>query len=303
MRRWKAGFTVAAVLSFLTALAFAAPAMKAPPAKIAAPSPEPFAHEHFHINDADPESSIPSPALQNASPMEFGYFLQELLDKAAATAKGENYPAAIRYYRAVVKAVPDRAVGYARLCKVLEATNQREQALEACRSALGLPGVVVDDYVRFVHLVLAAPGSLSDKDLEDVKAVVAHLRDDKETRIAGLHLQCELGTRLADAATLEECTTALAALAPRDPKTLSFQWALALQKGDEPGARALIRRAQESGMTAEAVAVMKDRTAAVFPGVLRHFADWRFLLPFAVALAAGWATLMTIARRRRQRVA
>ncbi len=258
-----------------------------------ASAPAPFSHERFRIDDADPASSIPPLQFQNASPLEFGYFLQDLLDRAAAADKGQNQPAAIRYYRAVTKAVPDRAVGFSRLCRVLEATGQREPAIAACRSALGLPGVVVDDSVRFVHLILAASGELTAKDLDDVKAVVAHLRDQPE-------MQCELGTRIADVATLQECTTALAAVAPRDPKTLSFQWALALQKGDESAARALIRRAQDAGMAAEAVQVMRDRTAAVFPGWTRHLADWRFLLPLAVAMAAGWASVMTILRRRRQ---
>lgn len=260
---------------------------------------EPFAHEHFRVNDADPESSIPPPELQNASPMEFGYFLQDLLDRASAADKRQDLPAAIRYYRAIVKAVPDRAVGYARLCRLLEATGEREQALTACRTALGLPGAVVDDHVRFVHLILAAPGDLPAKDVDDVKAVVAHLMEAPETKIAGLHLQCELGTRIADAATLETCTTALAALAPRDPKTLSFQWALALQKGDEAAARAVIVRADEV-MAPDAIKVMRERTAAVFPHWTRRLIDWRFLVPLAIALGAGWASVAAIRRRRQQ---
>lgn len=265
---------------------------------VAAPD-EPFGHARFKLNDADPESSVPPLEARDASPLEFGYYLQEILDKAAAATKAGDSVKTVRYYRALAKAVPERALGFSRLCQSLEATGEREAAIVACHSALGLPGVVIDDYVRYVHLILAAPGILAPRDLEEIKAVTTHLKSQPEAKIVGYHLQCELGTRVADVATLEECTAALTAAAPCDPKTISFQWALALQKGDGAEARNIIRRAAEAGMTAEAVQLMKDRTAEHFSLWPRRLADWRFSAPLAVAVFAASASALAIVRRRR----
>ncbi|MEA2696480.1 MAG: hypothetical protein QOI66_751 [Myxococcales bacterium] len=265
-----------------------------------APLDAPFGHARFTLNDADPESTVPPLEARNASPLEFGYYLQEILDKASAATKAGDNVKAVRYYRALAKAVPERALGFSRLCQLLEATDQREPAIAACHSALGLQGVVIDDYVRYVHLILAAPGVLAPKDLEEIKAVTTHLKSQPEAKIVGYHLQCELGTRVADVAALEDCTAALAAAAPRDPKTISFQWALALQKGDGAEAGNLIQRATEAGMTAEAVQLMKDRTATRFSLWPRRLTDWRFSAPLAVAVFAAAASALAIVRRRRQ---
>src|SRR5260370_7948601 len=104
-----------------------------------ASAPAPFSHERFRIAAAAPASSSPPLQFQNASPLEFGYFLQDLLDRAAAADKGQNQPAAIRYYRAVTSAVPDRAVGFSRLCPVLQAPGQREPPIASPPPALGFP--------------------------------------------------------------------------------------------------------------------------------------------------------------------
>jgi len=58
----------------------------------------------FSVNDRDPESSVPGARARDASPLEFGYFLQDLLEKAERARKDNDMPAVIRFYRAV--AVP-----------------------------------------------------------------------------------------------------------------------------------------------------------------------------------------------------
>ncbi|MEP6652022.1 MAG: hypothetical protein ABJA82_01605 [Myxococcales bacterium] len=267
----------------------------------------PLASE-FQINHADPESSIPGPAARNAKPLEFGYFIQDLVTFAEAAAKSGDHQAESRYYRAFTKAVPDSSVGFSRLCESLEAAGQRAEAVAACRQALGLPGAMLKDYVRFVHLILSrddrAPAELPPAELEDVKQVVAHLRQHPETAVAGSHMQCELGTRLESIALLEECTTALAAVAPGDPKTIAFQWALAVRKGDQQGARRLIERARTTGMKPEGIARMERATLTLGHAWGRWLSDWRALLAAAVlaVLACGCAYLVYIARARHQRM-
>jgi hypothetical protein len=260
---------------------------------------DPFAHHRFALDEADPVASVPSPAVRDAHPLEFGYFVQDLLDHGQAATKAGNTTAALRYYGALAKAVPERAIGFARLCQLLEKTNQGPAAIVACRTAIGLPGVTVDDYARFVRLVLATPGALAPKDADEVKAVIAHLRAQPDLRTLPSQLQCELATHQADTAALEECTAALAAAAPSDARTISYQWALALQKGDSGEARRLIRKAGDSGMPAGAVKLMTQQTDARFSRWSQRLSDWQFSAPLLVALLAGAASVVALARRRR----
>ncbi|HEX3697654.1 MAG TPA: hypothetical protein VH374_19940 [Polyangia bacterium] len=264
------------------------------------PPADPFAHHQFALNEADPVSSVPSEENRNAHPLQFGYFLQDLLDHGQVAVKAGNTTAALRYYQAVSKAVPDRAVGFSRLGQLLEKTNQPAAAIVACRTAIGLLGVTVDDYTRFVRLVVGAPGALAPHDAVDVKAVIAHLRAQSEVnKTLPDELQCELATRQGDTASLETCTAALAAAAPNDARTISYQWALAIQKGDSGEARQIIRKAIDSGMAPGAVKLMTEQTDARFWRWSQRFRDWQFSAPLLVAVLAAAASVIAVARRRR----
>ena len=59
------------------------------------------------INDKDPENSIPSLAT-NKNPLEFGYWIQDVVAKGLDASKNGDHEAAARYFPAIVKAVPDR---------------------------------------------------------------------------------------------------------------------------------------------------------------------------------------------------
>lgn len=252
----------------------------------------------FQIDHANPEASIPSIAARNAKPLEFGYFLQDLATFAEAAKKSGDHLTEARYYGAFTKAVPDSAVGFSKLCEALDSARQREGAVTACRQALGLSGASLKDYVRFVHLTLEKKEPLSPNELEDVTQAVAHLRAAPETRVAGSHLQCEVGVRTESIPLLEECTAALAAAAPRDPKTIAFQWALAVRKGDQDGARTLIGLAKNTGMTADGIARMERATVLLDQGWRRWLLDWRVLLT-ALALIT-LALSIVYARHRRE---
>jgi hypothetical protein len=143
--------------------------------------PAPFVHPQFVLNDADPEGSVPPLAQRNADPLQFGYFLQDLLDRAAAATKQGDAAAAIRYQRAISKAVPERAMAFSRLCALYESTGQRQAAIAACRGAVDREGVVIDDYVRYVRLLLGSSGAVAQADAEEVRAVLAHLRSQPGT--------------------------------------------------------------------------------------------------------------------------
>jgi hypothetical protein len=251
----------------------------------------------FKINHSDPEASVPSSEARNRQPLEFGYYIQDLVAFAMAAAKSGDHLAEARYYRAFAKAVPDEAIAFSKLCQALEAGGQREQAEQACRDALGRHGIQLDDYVRFVHLVLAKPGQLTSTASADVTSIIDHLQKNPETRIAGMHLQCELALHVHDVALLEKCTTGLSSVAPRDPKTISFLWALALEKGDRTGAENLIARAQAVGVPAGGIERMRQATSARLPTWPRRLLDWRAL--FAAFLVVSAVTALWILRRRR----
>jgi len=257
----------------------------------------------FPIDHANPEASIPSVTARNAKPLEFGYFLQDLVTFAEAAGRAGDHVSEARYYRAFTAAVPDAVAGFSRLCQSLESARQRDDALVACRKALGLGGATLEDHVRFVHLVLAKPGPLGPGEQDDVNAVIAHLRQSPDTRVAASHLQCELGVHLESIPLLAECTATLAAIAPADPKTLTFEWALAVRQGDSARARALIGRARAVGLKGESLARMERATDAL-EGAWRHrLVDGRALLATALIALLFVCLGAVYARRRRSAAA
>jgi hypothetical protein len=274
---------------------------------LGAPSPAAAAIQtlssEFQINHANPEASIPDLKARNAKPIEFGYFLQDLVTYAQAAARAGDHLSESRYYRAFTKAVPDSRAGFARLCQSLDAAHQREEALAACKQALGLAGATVEDSVRFAHLVLAKPGSLTAGETDDLNAVIANLRGSPETRVAASHLACELGVHLESIPILTECTQQLAAVAPGDPKTLTFSWALAIRQGDAARARALVGQAKAAGITSQGLSRMERATSELehaWPWRwLRRLLSWRQGLLAVAGLAALSCVGVFLVRRRR----
>jgi hypothetical protein len=206
-----------------------------------------------------------------------------------------DHKAAARYYVALAKAVPDRGVAFAKLCASLEAAGLRERALTACGQALSREGVRVEDFVRFVRLTLAKPGPLTEVELKEADAAVKHLSAQPDAGLAGHHLACELATRLEGTERLERCTAALVATAPSDPKTVYFQWALAVRRKDRDQARALIQRAQAAGMPADGVTRMTRATDELSPGGWLGLRYWKTGL-LLLLLIAGMT--ITLSRRR-----
>ena len=253
----------------------------------------------FRINPADPEASVPSVQKQNAQPLEFGYFIQDLLALGAAAGRAGDHQAEARYYAAFAKAVPDDGAAFVKLCQAEEAAGHVDKAIAACRTALGLPGVELKDYVRFVHLVLGKAGDLSQQESEDVGAVIDNLRGTTETHLPGTVLQCELAMRNDNLESLRACTQELARLAPNDASTISFSWALAMRRRDRSEARQAIAQAKAAGIAAERVARMERATADL---------DWwrrlfgpRWTTAAASCVVAGSLAiaLLLVVRRRR----
>ncbi|MGO8998258.1 MAG: hypothetical protein ACLQVI_33475 [Polyangiaceae bacterium] len=244
-----------------------------------------------------PEKGIPSEKERNADPLQFGYWLQDVVAKAEHASKSGDHLTASRLYGALAAAVPDRAIGFVKLCEELEALGDLAKASSACGDALLRDGVRVMDYSHFVRLMLTKPGPLAEKDTKALAAVLKHMKDDPAGRDAVPDLECQVGARTSDVSQLEECTAILSARAPNDPKTLSYEWALAVAEGRFEDARKLGERARVSGVPAENVAAMDRATAST-----QAHRRWEMIFSVAgVALFIALAGLLGRSLLRRTR--
>jgi predicted Zn-dependent protease len=222
----------------------------------------------------------------------------DLAYKANEATKKGDHQAAIKYYKALIKAVPDRSVSYTRLCESYEAAGDWKSAVETCATALTRDGVTVNEYAHYFTVALAKKGALSGQEVDVLSNVLDHLRGDPAGRQVVDDLTCQLGVRLEDVKRLEQCTTALAAKAPADPRTISYQWALALKRGNFDEAADLIERARATDMKPEGIDNMVRGTEAILATRRRRFYAWGFGA-LAIALGLGAATVFFVSRRRR----
>jgi tetratricopeptide (TPR) repeat protein len=251
----------------------------------------------IHIDEQHPDSSMPTEAQRNADPLEFGYWLQDIALKGEHASKRGNHAAAARFYEALVKAVPDRSIGYVKACEEYEATGDLEQAINRCGQALLVDGARVSDYTHFVRLVLSKPGKLTDKDAGALAQVLSHMREDPAGQPFVDDLECQVGTRTTNVAELKECTAGLAARAPKDPKTISYEWALAAASGDARAAEALLAQASAAGVAPASIEQMKKETASLrMRSALRTTA---FTAAIGLLLAGIVVAVRTLLARRR----
>jgi hypothetical protein len=162
----------------------------------------------------------------------------------------------------MLKAVPKRAISMTKMCDEFEAMGDYNNAINSCGLALMLEGLTVDDYIHYVRLMLEKPGTLNGKEVKAVSNVIAHMKQEDAGRTVGNQLECQLAVKIDDAQRLEACSSALAATAPDDPSTISFQWSLALMHKHYRDAQKLVDRAKEVGANADVVRRMQDLTLA-----------------------------------------
>jgi tetratricopeptide (TPR) repeat protein len=260
----------------------------------------------YSINHDDPSSSVPTPEQRDKDPLEYGYFLMDLGDQAEWAIKRGDHLAAAKYFRAYAKAVPDVPVAFVRACNEYEAAGDLESAANFCAAALTLPGVKGEDFAHYARIAMARP-NLTDADIANLDLVVMHLKDDGKTRSMALDIQCTLGARLADRGRLEQCVPQFSALAPDSPKTMLFQWALALKKGDFAGAEKALSRmkvtakelnASDKSFSAGELKHMEKVTYDAMPLWRKAVHDWRIFVPMLTVVIGG-VGIATLGKRRR----
>lgn len=130
----------------------------------------------FKVDDENPLASVPSESARNQYPLEFGYYLQDLVARAQVPFFAGEYEKSIPYYEAIAKAVPETAIACSKLCVAYDAVGKPELALANCAKAMSLKGARVMDHTRFLKLSLNQR-VLSESATVDIEASLKHLRE------------------------------------------------------------------------------------------------------------------------------
>ncbi len=251
----------------------------------------------YPVDLENPEASVPSPADRDKDPLEYGYFLMDVGDAAdKAAARGDHLEAA-KLYRALVKAVPDAAVGYRKTCEQYEAASDLTHAKAFCAAALTQKDAVLADYSHYARVVFAEAAGPSPEDVTNIDSVVRHLEKDPSSKTVAWDIECNLGVRLADTKRLHHCTAPWAAMVPDDPKVIFYQWVLALHEKDYAAAERLLRRARNTSAPPAQLKHMERATFEAMPLWRRGFRDWR-VGAFASLVLFGVLSLLLLRSRR-----
>jgi hypothetical protein len=217
----------------------------------------------FPVDDADPVGHLPTAEALGKDPIQLGYFIQDLIARAEKAGTKGDHLAEARFYQALTIIAPNEAYAPRKTCEAYEAAGDLGNAILACRTVLGRPRTNVNDSVHFVDLVLGTKGLLPAVERRELDEVIDHLAKESKVGAVPSILHCQVALRFNDFATLESCANDLAVKAPKDPRTISLQWALALEKHDRSDALALIDRARTVGMNSEGIAQMERATRAM----------------------------------------
>jgi len=234
----------------------------------------------------------------------------DLSDRAEHAIQLGDHAKAAAYYRALIKAVPERAVSYSRACREHEAAGQVADAIEMCRLALGKSGVKLEDHARFVRVMLRKHDALTPAEIADVDAVIQRIRAEggEQGKSIAAAFDCDLGVRSHDPARTRSGIASLEQLKQPAAQIVAYRWALALMEKDAERASEIVAEAKQAGVPQSAIAAMQS--ALVSPSVQEQLgvaAGGKLASWWSVAAMAAlvMAMALVVLRRRgqaRQRV-
>jgi len=213
----------------------------------------------YRIDFDNPEASVPTKEQRDSNPLEFGYHLQDLATMAKKQERLGNFDKAVKFWLAIARAVPDANAGFFGACAAFEKLGQRDQAIENCEKGLALPPEFpMGEFVRYARLVTGGVGAPSPEAIAKVDATIAHLRTQKAPAAPEIadRIACDLALRLGDSTRLAPCAKALALSSPKDPMTLTYGWALAMDQGNLADARKLLDQLKEQKLPAPEIEKM-----------------------------------------------
>jgi hypothetical protein len=172
-------------------------------------------------------------------------------------------------------------------------------AAKPCRTALAYRGATVEDHRRYARLLIGKQGNLSTQEIADIDAQVKNLVESK-LESAAYRIACELAAKLDDTKRLETCTAELVKIEPAELGTVSFQWALAVKRGDFKQAESLIARARDLGMTEEGLTKMQAGMEKMKPVWRIALENIRYVLAGALLVLGGSVLVLTWRRTGRR---
>lgn len=249
----------------------------------------------FPINDDDPTLGVPTPAQRDADPLEFGYWLQDMVQRAEVPFQEGKWAEAVKYYEAIGVALPDVALNFSKLCTAYENLGDLAKAESNCWAGLQLPGSKVSSYYQYLRLAISmlpetAPGAAKDARLARVTQTLDHLRSsapqvkdsmaaeraalqqageklDKDGAFMPFELQvellaCQLGVALNDIERLTACVKGLPAAGSTRQSMLPFEWALLRNKGaSAEEVNALLADARKVGLPEKVIESFRNSSA------------------------------------------
>jgi hypothetical protein len=253
------------------------------------------------VNDADPLSSVPPVAEQNAHPLDFGYFLAALLERADLAVKRGDTQSAVRYYLALASAAPQSAVGFRKLCETYQRANMHSEAVLSCENVLTREGVTVADSLQYLQLVLTQPEALSAEQVASLDTVIDHLSEQTADKVVTADLCCRLASRMQDSERLQTCVDQLHALHVVPEQASVYSWSLAMQRGDRAEATRQLALVQRTNIERGQLARMTNLMEFLPPAkTVRYLPQLLAAVLVATALAASF--VMKLRRRPPRRV-
>jgi tetratricopeptide (TPR) repeat protein len=204
------------------------------------------------IDDANPESSIPPVEAQKKNPLEMGYWVMDLIAKAQEAAKREDHAAAVKYFRALAKAAPDKSIAFMKLCAEYDAMNDWGNAAKSCARGVRLSGVTAEDRAQFIRVMVGKATPWTPDEAKMVDTVYQNLKDDP--RATDLEVtECGMALKTGNDARLDECTPKLVARWPDSTMTLMAQWTLATHRHDRAAMARIIDHAKALKLPPEVI--------------------------------------------------
>lgn len=129
----------------------------------------------FQVDDKDPLKNLPTEQERTRHPLEFGYYLQDLIVRAEGGFEKKNWTRSAKYYEVLARLVPENVLSFSRLCTAYAELGQIEAAAANCGRAVQMQGAVVYDHLRFASLTLDKK-QFTARDAADIEASLTHLR-------------------------------------------------------------------------------------------------------------------------------
>jgi hypothetical protein len=162
-----------------------------------------------------------------------------------------------------------------------------------------------------MRILLSKRGKLDADEIAEADAVIAHVEQELTKPVAATdsarksnafaeRLKCGLALRIEDSKRLAACAGALGELAPDDPNSTAFAFALALLEDDYSGAQRLIDQAKQHGVNADGVAFMQRKLQIELANrslLSRVFGDRSFLAGAVALLALTASAALWLARK------